>query len=112
MEDSIDEKPVGGDVAFTESRPVVVQRVVLVLRRQGFAPRKLADDVIQERNVKIAFHGAFVVALEHVRPLDIEREFAAHRFNSARASAKGKPRRLGLRPISSVSRKAASVSGL
>ena len=60
-------------MALAESRPVVAERVVLVIRRQWFAARELPDDVIEEGNVEIAFHGAFVVALEHVRPLDIER---------------------------------------
>ena len=86
--------------------------MVLIFRRQWFAARELPDDVIEERNVEIAFHGAFVVALEYTCPFDIERLFGAHRFNSAKAKSRGNPCLLGSLPISSVSRIACRVSGL
>ena len=99
-------------MALAESRPVVVERMVLVFRRQWFAARELFDDVIKEGNVEIAFHGAFVVALEYACSFDIERPFVTHRFNSAKAISRGNPCLLGSLPISSVSRIACRVSGL
>ena len=98
-------------MALTESRPVVVERMVLIFRRQWFAARELPDDVIEEGNVEIALHGAFVVALEYAS-FDIERLFVTHRFNSAKAISRGSPCLLGSLPISSVSRIACRVSGL
>ena len=99
-------------MALAESSPVVVERMVLIFRRQWFAARELPDDVIKEGNVEITFHGAFVVALEYVCPFDIERLFVTHRFKAAKAKSRGNPFLSGLMPISSVSRMASMVSRL
>ena len=70
-------------------------------------------DVIKKGDVEIPLQGAFVVALEYVCPFDIERrQFVTHRFNSAKAKSRGRPRLSGSLPISSVSRIAFNVSGL
>ena len=51
VEDAIDEEPVGGDMAFSESHPIIAQWMVFVVWRQRFASGEFPDDVIKKGDV-------------------------------------------------------------
>ena len=84
--DLVDEKPVGGDMAFPVIRPSSGKRMVAICGGERFAVGKGVDYSVEFPDaLSMSPNGKVIVFFELVRPADFVEAF--HRLSSARASS-------------------------